>query len=60
LPEGEAELTQWVYDRFRDKDERLARHVEQGEFGGPIQSGPVRPADWFRPEPDRECPAVTS
>lgn len=56
LPEGEEQLTTWVRDRFKEKDDLLEAHAAQGHFPGEIRSGPVQPFDWFRPEPARKCP----
>lgn len=56
MPTDEAALTGWVMDRFHEKDELLEQHALTGEFPGPVRSGPVRPLDWFRREPDRDCP----
>jgi 1-acyl-sn-glycerol-3-phosphate acyltransferase len=56
LPTDEAALTEWIRRRFEEKDDLLEQHRTQGSFPGDVQSGPVRPGDWFRPEMDRECP----
>jgi len=56
LPTDEAGLTQWVLDRFREKDALLAEHAERGVFAGAPTSGPIQALDWFRPEPARRCP----
>ncbi len=56
LPPDDAGRAAWVFDRFKEKDDLLEEHKETGAFPGPVVSGPVRPADWLRSEPQRECP----
>ena len=50
MPEDDAELAEWVFDRFVEKDERLVRHTEDGRFEGAEWPDRVRLADWFASE----------
>jgi 1-acyl-sn-glycerol-3-phosphate acyltransferase len=47
LPQSEAELTTWVFDRFKEKDELLQHFARQGRFPGPVHPSRVRVLDWF-------------
>lgn len=50
LPEGSEALTEWVHERFVEKDERLLRHAEEGRFEGAEWPERVELADWFASE----------
>ena len=43
-------LSQWVFDRYREKDERLAAFQEQQRLEGEQRLGAVRFRDWFQGE----------
>ena len=48
LPVGDDEaLNQWVFDRYREKDELLIDFHAKGTFPGERSLGPIRIRDWF-------------
>ncbi len=47
LPTDEAELSDWVFDRFVEKDERLAGFAEDGRLPGTPWTDRVVAKDWF-------------
>ncbi|NJK88617.1 MAG: hypothetical protein HC923_03925, partial [Myxococcales bacterium] len=53
LPIGEDELTAWIHDRFREKDELLEEHRATGRFPGDIHPSRVWARDLFTKEMDR-------
>ncbi|MBI2379087.1 MAG: acyltransferase [Deltaproteobacteria bacterium] len=60
LPEAEAELSKWVFERFEELDRRLEELAATGAITGPSRDSKVNALDWFRSEKrwtDRERPA---
>ena len=53
LPQDEEALSDWVFDRFRVKDERLEAYQADERFAGDATFDPIRAADWFLPEKRR-------
>lgn len=60
LPQTEEALIQWVFDRYREKDELLAQFEREQRFPGNVMPGRVRVFDWFLPEGRREATQVPS
>ena len=58
LPTDDEALKQWVFDRYREKDELLARYKEDGVFPGATLPGRVRAVDWLLPEGRRPTHAA--
>ena len=54
LSTDEAELSSWVFDRFVEKDERLAEFAASGRLPGTPWPDRVRTKDWFVSERRRE------
>lgn len=50
LPDRESALSDWVFDRFREKDRLLEHHRKTRAFQGGEVLGSVRVRDWFLPE----------
>lgn len=53
LPKDEEARSAWVFDRYREKDERLERFAREQRFPGPEWPDRVRLADYVRPESRR-------
>jgi 1-acyl-sn-glycerol-3-phosphate acyltransferase len=58
LPQDEEALVRWVHQRYREKEELLARHAKDGRFPGTPRSARVRALDWFLPESRRRVTAT--
>ena len=50
LPECEGALSNWVFERFREKDELMEAYRRTQTFAGHDVLGSVRVRDWFLPE----------
>lgn len=50
IPESEEARSQWVFDRYREKEARLAAFQVEQRFPGPEWPDRVKFLDWLRPE----------
>jgi 1-acyl-sn-glycerol-3-phosphate acyltransferase len=44
----EAQLNTWVFDRYEEKDQRLAAFAAKGSFDGERSFGPIHYKEWLR------------
>ncbi|MEE2755208.1 MAG: lysophospholipid acyltransferase family protein [Myxococcota bacterium] len=47
---SDEKLSDWVFARYREKDQLMVDYKANGAFPGEVNYGPIYPLDYFRPE----------